>query len=151
MLLQLSFYIQFRMQDLLFYTGVLHLLHVKYLNTPSTTGKTPQTLKKSHLLLTIKVPVSHNTLSPVLNLEKGKQQYWDLQVVDKILWINLLLIKDNIDAGVALKVNTTVIEGLAVSFCWGTDMSTASLGVLPHQDQSSKHDLVPAFLAGVSV
>lgn len=93
----------------------------------------------------------HDISSPVQSLEKGEQQYWDLQVVDEILWINLLLIKDNIDAGVALTVNTTVIEGFAISFCRGTDISAAPLGVLPHQDQSSKHDLVQAFLAGISV
>lgn len=63
-----------------------------------------------------------------------------------------MFFKDDIDAGVALVVNATVIEGCAASFWRGPNIAAASLGVLPHQDQSNKHDLSQAsFVPGISV
>lgn len=72
--------------------------------------------------------------------------------MDEVLWIDLLLFKDDIDAGVALRIHTAVIEAFAAFFGRGPGVSASSSGVLPHQDQSHKHDLVLApFGSGVSV
>lgn len=64
-----------------------------------------------------------------------------LGVVDKILRINLLFFKDNINAGVAYWVHTAIIEGFKVAFLWGPDIAAMSLGTVPDQDQGNKHDL----------
>lgn len=63
-----------------------------------------------------------------------------------------MFFKDDVDAGVALVVNTAVIEDFAVCFCWGSGVAGASPAVLPHQDQTHKHDLVCGFVdAGIPV
>lgn len=63
-----------------------------------------------------------------------------------------MLFKDDKDVWVTHTVNATVIEGSAVSFRWGPNIAAGSLGVLPYQDQSHKHDLVSvSFGASVSV
>lgn len=78
-------------------------------------------------------------------------RHLDLGVVNDILRVNLLLIENDIDARVTLRVHTTVIEGFTICFQGGPDITAAPLGVLSHQDQGNKHDLVwESFRAGIS-
>lgn len=95
---------------------------------------------------------SHKFLQVKVEFFPPQKKLHDLRVFNKILWVNLLFFKDDIDAGVAVAVHTTVVEGSALSFWWGSDVAAHSPAVLPHQDQSNKHDLVQGCLdPGVSV
>lgn len=76
------------------------------------------------------------------SVELGNHHHPDLAVVKDILRINLLLIENDIDARVTCLVHTTVIEGFTICFRRGPDITAAPLGVVSHQDQGNKHDLV---------
>lgn len=76
----------------------------------------------------------------------------DSHVVDDVLGVNLLLLEDDVDAGLAHLINAAVVEGFTVRLVGGPDVSGAPAGVLPHQHQGHKHGPGGAALhAGVSV